>query len=176
MEEAKQQLYTVEYIHSLPEDKRVELIDGVIYDMTAPKRIHQKIAYELGRQIGNAIEKNHGDCEVYLAPFGVELDDYNYLEPDISVICDKNKLTDNGCSGAPELVIEVVSPSSRKMDYFIKLNKYMNAGVFEYWIVDPIKKQILVYNRSDDYIPATYKITDVVKVGIIKDCKIKLYI
>jgi len=174
MEEAKQQLYTVEYIHSLPEDKRVELIDGVIYDMTAPLRVHQKIAYELGRQIGNAIEKNHGDCEVYPAPFAVQLDDYNYLEPDISLICDKSKLDDKGCNGAPELVMEVVSPSSIRRDYITKLNKYIDAGVFEYWIVDPVEKQILVYLRSNDYIPKTYKISDVISVGIIKDCKIKL--
>lgn len=106
-----------------------------------PNRGHQRIVGELYTIINNYIKKKNGRCEVDIAPFAVFLneDDNNYVEPDISVICDEDKLNDRGCSGAPDWIIEVVSPSSRRMDYIIKLFKYRTAGVREYWIVDPEK-------------------------------------
>lgn len=174
MPQPKENLYTIDYIYSLPEDKRVELIDGIIYDMSAPKRIHQDISMSLSKQLSEAVDKNNGECKVYAAPFGVKLDDYNYVEPDISLICDKNKLTDDGCVGVPELIMEIVSPSSVRNDYVLKLNKYINAGIFEYWIIDPSEKRIMVYLKSNNYIPSIYRISDEIKVDIIKNCNIKL--
>lgn len=140
--------YTTDYIESLPDGERAELIDGnVIYMMAPPMRIHQKISHKLSYSIEAYIQKNNGNCEVYPAPFAVYLnkDNKTYVEPDISVICDKSKLTEKGCNGAPDWVIEVVSPSSEKMDTFTKLHKYKTSGVREYWIVHPEEKKILVY-------------------------------
>ena len=92
-----------------------------------------------------------------------------YLEPDISVVCDKNKLNDHGCSGAPDWIIEIVSPSSRPMDYYTKLSLYRSAGVREYWIVDPMKQTILVYDMEHDSAPAIYSFADNIKVNIYDD-------
>ena len=102
----------------------------------------------LSRVIGNYVESNGGKCEVYAAPFAVFLnkDDINYIEPDISIICDLSKLDEKGCHGAPDWIIEIVSPGNKAMDYFTKLFKYRNANVREYWIVDAQSKYIHVYN------------------------------
>lgn len=170
---SKTQTYTTDYIYSLPDGQRAELIDGIVYDMAPPNRIHQEISLELSAEIRNYIKKNNGKCKVYTAPFAVFLnsDDKTYVEPDISVICDKNKLTDSGCMGAPDWIIEIVSPSSKKIDYMIKLFKYCTAGVREYWIVDPLKNRIRVYNfeTSDDI---DYTFTDCIKAGIYEDLEI----
>ena len=139
-------LYTTEDIYALPEGTRAELIDGQLYYMAPPNRRHQKLSGELFIAISNYIKSNNGSCESYIAPFAVFLnaDNRNYVEPDISVICDRNKLTDKGCNGAPDWIIEIVSPGSRRTDYFTKLFKYRTAGVREYWIVDPEKNRINV--------------------------------
>lgn len=138
----QQENYTIDDIYALTEGTRAELIDGQIYYMAPPGRRHQKIAGKLFAAIAHYIDSKGGSCEPYIAPFAVFLneDDRNYVEPDISVICDTSKLTDKGCDGAPDWIIEIVSPGSRRMDYFIKLFKYRTAGVHEYWIVDPAKK------------------------------------
>lgn len=114
-----------------------------------------------------------GDCEVNIAPFAVFLNanDKTYVEPDISVICDKSKLDDNGCNGAPDFIIEIVSPSSKRMDYFIKLFKYRMSGVREYWIVDPTKESIDVYYFESETMER-YSFKDKVKVGIYEDLEI----
>ena len=140
--------HTIDDIYALPTGKRAELIDGKIYYMAPPSRKHQDIAGELFGTIREYIKSNRGSCKPYIAPFAVFLndDDKNYVEPDISVICDTNKLTDSGCNGAPDWIIEIVSPGSRRMDYSIKLFKYRTAGVKEYWIVDPEKNRVLVYD------------------------------
>ena len=140
--------YTIEDIYNLPNGQRAELIDGKLYMMAAPGRVHQRIVMELSFRIREYIGRNGGDCEVYLSPFAVFLNanDRIYLEPDISIICDKNKLTDEGCKGAPDWIIEVVSPSSRPMDYNKKLFKYRTAGVREYWIVDYERNLIMNLN------------------------------
>lgn len=164
---AQEKLYTLDDIYALPEGERAELIDGQIYMMSPPTRKHQTIARELFSSINSYIKSNSGSCEPFFAPFAVFLnnDDTNYVEPDISVICDKSKLTDKGCSGAPDWIIEIVSPSSRQMDYFTKLFKYRNTGVREYWIVDPDKDRVLVYNfESED--TGDYTFSDSIKVGI----------
>ena len=133
--------YTIDDIYNLPEGQRAELIDGELYMMVAPSRVHQKFVHFFDWTIGNYIHSKNGDCEVYPAPFAVFLNANHdiYVEPDISVICDKDKLTEEGCKGAPDWIIEIVSPSSRSMDYNKKLFKYSAAGVREYWIVDPQK-------------------------------------
>ena len=164
------ELYTIEDIYNLPEGTRAELIDGHIYYMAPPSRKHQEIVGTLYRKIADYIDSKGGSCKPYIAPFAVFLNenDRNYVEPDIAVICDKNKLTDKGCTGAPDWIIEIVSPGSRRMDYFIKLFKYRSAGVREYWIVDPDKSRIFVYNfESED--TGEYSFSDSVMVGIYTD-------
>ena len=166
----QERLYTIEDIYALPEGTRAELIDGQIYYMAPPTRKHQRIIGEIFAAIREYINTHNGPCEVDMAPFAVFLDkdDANYVEPDISVICDPNKLTDKGCFGAPDWIIEIVSTSSRRMDYFTKLFKYRAAGVREYWIVDPDKKSIIVYDFQSEDI-RDYTFSDSIKAGIYDD-------
>lgn len=165
--------YTMEDIYHLPDGQRAELIDGELYMMSTPGRIHQELVTDFTYLIKDYIRNNNGDCKIYPSPFAVFLNADNeiYLEPDISVICDKNKLTDEGCKGAPDWIIEIVSPSSRSMDYNKKLFKYRTAGVREYWIVDPMKQQIMVYNFEHDAFEE-YSFSDKVKAGIFEDFEI----
>ena len=166
----KEIIYTIEDIYNLPEGERAELIDGQIYYMAPPTFTHQKLVNKLSRKITNYIDSKKGPCEVIPAPFAVFLNEDNktYVEPDISVICDKSKITEHGCIGAPDWIIEIVSPSSRQMDYFTKLFKYRSAGVREYWIVNPMKNTIRVYNfESEDTLD--YSFSDSIKVGIYED-------
>lgn len=176
MPQLKTQIYTSEDYWNLPAGERAELIDGQLYYMAPPARIHQKIAYQLSRIIGDYILENHGNCEVYPAPFAVNLnaDDEKWVEPDISVICDKNKLTEQGCDGAPDFIIEVVSPGSRKMDYIIKNGLYAEAGVREYWIVDPAKERTTVYRYEEDAAPVIFAFDQDIAVGIYEDLKINI--
>lgn len=164
---AQEKFYTIDDIYSLPDGTRAELIDGQLYYMAPPNRRHQELAGELFGSIREYIRSNNGSCRPYIAPFAVFLnaDNRNYVEPDISVICDHNKLTDKGCNGAPDWIIEIVSPGSRRTDYFTKLFKYRTAGVREYWIVDPEKNRILVYNfETEDTLE--YSFSDSVQAGI----------
>ena len=162
--------YTVEDIYALPEGIRAELIDGQIYYIAPPSRRHQNLLFSISRVIADYIDQKGGSCEVDIAPFAVFLNenDKNYVEPDIAVICDTSKLNDRGCMGAPDWIIEIVSPASRKMDYFTKLFKYRTAGVREYWIVDPVKNLILIYN-FDTSDSEQYTFTDTIKAGIYED-------
>ena len=162
--------YTVEDIYALPEGTRAELIDGQIYYMAPLGRRHQNLLFSISRVIADYIDQKGGSCEVDIAPFAVFLNenDKNYVEPDISVICDTSKLNDRGCNGAPDWIIEIVSPASRKMDYFTKLFKYRTAGVREYWIVDPVKNLILIYN-FDTSDSEQYTFADTIKAGIYED-------
>ena len=162
--------YTTEDIYNLPDGQRAELIDGQIYYMAPPSRRHQDISGELYTDIKTYIRSHNGKCKVYSAPFAVFLneDDKTYVEPDISVICDSDKLTDQGCKGAPDWIIEIVSPGSRRMDYSIKLFKYRSAGVREYWIVDPAKDRITVWDLRNDN-NDEFSFSDKVKAGIYDD-------
>lgn len=130
---------------------------------------------DLSYQIKDYLRHNNGECSVFPAPFAVFLNenDKNYVEPDISIICDKNKITDKGCNGAPDWVIEIVSPSSKAMDYFTKLFKYRTAGVREYWIVDPAKEMIMVY-RFEKETMEQYSFGEDVAVGIYERFSIKV--
>ena len=170
----KEESYTIEDIYALPDGERAELIDGHIYYMAPLSYKHQKLVMELSAIIRNYIKQHKGTCEVLPAPFAVYLDEINntYVEPDISVICDPNKLDDKGCKGAPDWIIEIVSPASRKMDYLLKLFKYRSAGVREYWIVDIAKNRITVYNFNHDSYSEEYSFTDTVKAGIYEDLSI----
>ena len=163
--------YTIDDIYKLPEGKRAELIDGQIYYMSPPNRTHQKILNYLTTEINLYIRSKKGTCEVYPAPFAVFLnkDTNTYVEPDISVICDTDKLDDKGCHGAPDWVIEIVSPSTRYMDYGTKLFQYQAAGVQEYWIADYSKNRITVWNLVQNTINE-FSFSDSVKAGIYEDC------
>ena len=166
--------YTIEDIYALPEGKRAELIDGQIYDMAPPSYQHQRLVMELSSTLRNYIKSKGGPCEVLPAPFAVFLnqDDYNYVEPDISVICDPSKINDKGCNGAPDFIIEIVSPSSQRMDYLTKLFKYRTAGVREYWIVNPMKETVQTYLFGDIEDFNQYSFDDEIPVGIYDDLKI----
>ncbi len=174
-EDAYKETYTVDDIYALPEGERAELIDGQIYYMAPPSTRHQRIVSKLNQKIANYIDVHGGDCEVFPSPFAVFLnnDDINYVEPDISVICDPSKLDDKGCHGAPDWIIEIVSPSSKQIDYLIKLFKYRNAGVKEYWIVDAEKNRITVYNFVYDTIEE-YSFGEDIPVGIYEDFSIRI--
>lgn len=158
--------------YSLPENIRAELIYGQFYNMSAPSRIHQEILSELHAVIYNYISSKKGFCKVYPAPFAVRLfdDSKTIVEPDISVICDKDKLTDRGCTGAPDWIIEIISPSTASHDYVRKLNLYADAGVREYWIVNPIDRVVLVYFfESDNFKVGQYTFQDEIVVQIYDD-------
>ncbi len=165
--------YTIDDIYNLPDGQRAELIDGELYMLATPNRIHQRLVKDFTFLIEEYIRRKNGECEVYPAPFAVFLNANNeiYLEPDISVIRDKDKLTDEGCKGTPDWIIEIVSPSSRSLDYNKKLLKYGMAGVREYWIVDPMKQRITVYNFQHDTVEE-YSFSDKVKAGIYEDFEI----
>ena len=167
--------YTIEDIYALPEGERAELIDGKIYYMAPPSTRHQRLVHFFDREIGNYIQSHEGECEVLPAPFAVFLnkDNKNYVEPDISIICDKDKITDKGCHGAPDWIIEIISPGNKEMDYFKKLFKYQAAGVREYWIVDPTKEIVMVY-RFEKETMEEYSFGEDIPVGIYEGFSIKV--
>ena len=171
--QSKEEFYTTDYIYSLPQGKRAELIDGYIYNMAPPSPKHQSIAGALHARIFSYIELKGGSCKPFIAPYAVFLDkdEYTYVEPDISVICDPSKLTDKGCDGAPDWIIEIVSPSSRQMDYYTKLFKYRDAGVREYWIVDPERDRITVHSFEAENI-VDYTFNETIKASIFEELSI----
>ncbi|MDC3411888.1 Uma2 family endonuclease [Aquibacillus sp. 3ASR75-11] len=179
------QIYTYGDYLSWPEEERVEIIDGVPYFQSAPSRIHQKTLSELHRQIANYLVDK--ECEVYPAPFHVLLsieDDVdteeerrNVFEPDITIVCDTSKLDDHGCKGSPDMVIEIISPSTARKDKIEKFNKYEQAGVKEYWIVEPQEKIVSVFTlqKNNKYgRPDMYAEEDIVHVSIFDDLAIDL--
>ena len=172
----KHKKYTIDDIFALPEGKRAELIDGQIYNMAPPSPFHQKLVMELSATIRNYIKKNGGPCEVYPAPFAVFLnqDAHNYVEPDISVICHPSNLDARGYQGAPDFIIEIVSPSSQRMDYLTKLFKYRTAGVREYWIVNPLTKTVNVYDLEKEELCDQYSFDDDIQVCIYDNLMINI--
>ena len=170
---AQRKLYTEEDYYNLPETIRAELIDGyLIYNQSAPSRIHQTALSELHATIHNYIKSKNGACRVYPAPFAVKLQENKntIVEPDISVICDRNKLTERGCNGAPDWIIEIISPSNSSHDYITKLGLYADAGVREYWIIDPIKERVFVYYlEQENFKVDIYTFQDTIKVTIYDD-------
>ena len=170
----KSNTYTIDDIYALPEGQRAELIDGQIYDMAPPSPFQQELVMELSATLRDYIKKNSGSCKVYPAPFAVFLneDDRNYVEPDISVICDSSKVDNRGYQGAPDFIIEIVSPSSQRMDYLTKLFKYRTAGVREYWIVNPLQRTVQVYSFEGTEDSTQYSFDDEITVTIYGDLKI----
>lgn len=172
---AQTKFYNEDDYYNLSEDVRMELINGQFYNMSAPSRAHQEILMFLSNKIVNFINSQNGLCKVYPAPFAVRLfqDTKTIVEPDISIICDHNKLTDKGCNGAPDWIIEIISPSNPGHDYVMKLNLYADAGVQEYWIVDPLTKVISVYHLKEQNFRATsYTFQDRIKSSIFNDLDI----
>lgn len=150
----KQGEYTLEDYYALPEDKRYELIDGVLYEMTVPTTVHQIIALQMCYQIEKFIEEKEGSCMTYIAPVDVQLDcdDKTMVEPDVIILCDRSKDINRCIYGAPDFVAEVLSKSTRRKDIGVKTYKYANAGVREYWMIDPKDMKVIVYTfaQNDD--------------------------
>lgn len=173
----RQRLYTIEDYYALPDDVRTELIDGVFYNMSSPSVIHQLIIGEMFLHFKECEKKHHGECRIILSPCDVQLDRdrYTVLQPDILIVCDLDKIRGLYCFGAPDLTVEVLSPSNSSHDCILKLRKYQLAGVREYWIVDPKYRQVIVYNFEDPDHPSgsadssrfkVYSFEDTIPVGI----------
>lgn len=180
---AENRRYTFADVLTWDEDDRIEIINGEAFMMAPPSRVHQEISFEIGRQLGNYLEGKR--CKVYPALFGIRLfekegdgpDDVDTMvEPDLSVICDHSKLDDHGCKGAPDLVIEILSPSTRRHDRLVKLDLYQRAGVREYWIVDPEYKSVQVFTQDGGFlkIREDYGREDVARVNVLEGCFIDL--
>lgn len=179
----EQSRYTFANYLEWDESERTELIYGEPVMFATPSRIHQRISGGLFGQLWNYLDGKN--CEVYAAPFAVRLfeqdgdktEDVNtVVEPDISVVCDHKKLDKNGCKGAPDMVIEILSPSSRRHDRIVKLNLYQRAGVREYWIVNPEEKTVSVLVLDGNHLLPydEYGQTDVIKVNVLDSCFIDL--
>ncbi|MDR0403102.1 MAG: Uma2 family endonuclease [Treponema sp.] len=161
------------------EGERYEIIDGEAYMMATPSRIHQEISMVLSTAINNFLKDK--PCKVYAAPFSVrlfpaeDLSDDTVVEPDITVVCDPAKLDERGCNGAPDFIIEIVSPSTGRYDRIVKFNKYREAGVREYWIADPEHKDVFVYVlKNGEYTAVNYADTETVPVTVLPGCEIDL--
>jgi Uma2 family endonuclease len=180
----EEQKYTYADYLTWPEEERWEIIDGVSYLQAAPSPIHQEVFTELVKQF--AVYLTGKPCRVYPAPFCVRLPQggekgekevKNVVEPDISIVCDKSKIDDQGCNGAPDIIIEIISPSSGKKDRVVKFNKYEKAGVQEYWVVEPEQKLVSVFLLQDNRRfsrPEMYTDEDKVKVSLFPDLEIDL--
>lgn len=166
--EKKQGEYTLEDYLALPEEKRVELIDGIIYDMGAPTGYHQLITGQLYATLLSWIRGRKGKCMPFISPVDVQLDgdDKTILQPDLLILCDKSKYTPARIIGAPDFVAEVLSKSTRRKDLFIKLNKYKNAGVREYWMIDPDRKTVMTWDFENDDEVKMYGFRDRIPVAI----------
>lgn len=165
-----------------PADERFEIIDGTIYAMNAPLRIHQEILLEMARQIANFLKGK--PCKLYVAPFDVRMPDrskdenevFNVVQPDLSVICDHEKLDDKGCLGAPDLVIEILSPSSASYDSIKKRALYEKYGVKEFWLVHPTDRLVTAYRLAESAYgrPDIFDIFNPLSSSLFPDLKIDL--
>ena len=164
----KQGEYTLKDYEAIPDEYRVELIDGVIYDLNTPTTIHQQLAFEISIRLREYIRQKKGLCMVLPSPVSVQLDedDRTMLQPDVVVCCVRDKILRSHVYGAPDMVIEILSPSTRKKDMGLKLKKYITARVREYWMVDPDKKKVVVYDLEHNELPAIYGFEDQVPVNI----------
>lgn len=181
---AEKDRYTFADVLSWDDGERAELIDGEVFLMApAPSRAHQEISMELSRQFANYLEGKK--CKAYHAPFDVRLfeqegnspeDVDTVVEPDITIVCDPSKLDDRGCKGAPDMVVEILSPSTQRHDRLVKLGLYQRAGVREYWIVDPDSQTVQVFTLSDGLLlpHEVYNRQGVAKVNILDGCFIEL--
>jgi len=159
------------------DDKRWELIDGVAYMMSAPGTRHQRVVGEIHRQLANFLRGK--PCDVFASPFDVRLDgadeDDSVVQPDILVVCDKSKIDEKGVRGAPDFMVEVLSPATSRYDRVIKFNLYQRAGVREYWIADPDSGTVGVFLlEGGKYIAAAYSAADTAPVEVLPGCEIDL--
>lgn len=165
----RQGLFTLKDYYALPEDQRAELIDGVLYNMTAPSLAHQTVALQIAYQFLNCIDAfEEQGCEVFISPVDVQLDkdERTMVEPDVVVLCDMEKAIKRCIFGAPDFVLEVLSPTTRRKDMLIKLNKYWNAGCREYWIVDPEQMTVTVYDFDGEETAVHYTFDNIVPVRL----------
>ena len=165
------EIITLEQYEALPESRRAEVFEGVIYDMASPSQIHQALSMELSNILYNYIKNKKGFCQVFSAPFDVKLSDkpLTIVQPDIMVICDKDKLDGKRCNGAPDFIIEIVSPGNPSDDYIRKAFYYKSYGVREYWIVDPKRRMVTLNYFEEDLINVAYSFDSTIKVGIYDD-------
>ncbi len=171
----KQGGYTLKDYYELPDEHRAELIDGRIYDMAAPTSIHQILVSEIWSVLRTHIRRKGGECIAMVSPLDVQLDcdDRTMVQPDIVVVCDRSRIIQRCVYGAPDMVIEILSKSTRKKDMFVKLNKYMDAGVREYWMVDAKQKRVIVYHFERDDYPVIYGFDARIPVGIFQgECEV----
>ena len=166
--EKRQGQYTVADYLDLPDDTRMELIEGRLYNLAAPSSLHQYLVGELFASLRSYKTKSHHSCIPMMGPLDVQLDcdERTMVQPDVLAICDISKFRDGRVYGAPELVMEILSPSTRGVDLVLKMNKYWKAGVKEYWIIDPQNREVIVYEFSKGIPPENYSFTDVIPVGL----------
>lgn len=170
---------TIDDFYALPTDTRGELIDGVIFNMSVPSIWHQNVVGNMFVNLASYIKSNKGPCKAIISPVDVQLDmdDKTMLEPDLIIVCDPNKIKDNCIYGAPDFVLEVTSKSTRSRDFVLKLSKYKNAGVREYWIIDEISKKVYVYsflNSTENFEVNSYEFTDTIPIRIYNDLEIDM--
>jgi Uma2 family endonuclease len=165
------EIITLEQYESLPEEQRVEVFEGIVYAMASPSQIHQTLLTELLVALRNYIKGKNGSCSVFPAPFDVKLNDspLTIVQPDLMIVCDKDKLDGKRCNGAPDFIIEIVSPGNPADDYIRKLYYYKNAGVREYWIVDPRRKTVTVNYFEGNMLDVQYSFESTIKVNIYDD-------
>lgn len=162
--------HTVEDLYNdTTEADRVELIDGQYYNMPMVNTLHQQLVSEISYQIYNYLHSKGLADQLYYGRFGVFLDDYNMMEPDISVIQDKAKLSDRGCEEPPDWIIEIVMPDDPQHDYVIKLEKYYATGVKEYWIVDGTTQKVTVYCFEQNIYAESHTFKEQVKSYLYED-------
>lgn len=171
------QLTTIEQYEALPEDARAEVFDGQIYYMASPSQSHQTVLTELLVAIRNYLRKKGSECQIFPAPFDVKLSDkpLTIVQPDLMVVCDKKKLDGKRCNGAPDFIIEIVSPGNPSDDYIRKAYYYKNAGVREYWIVDPRRKTVTVNYFEANIVSVQYPFESIIKVNIYDDLLINFF-
>ena len=181
---AEKRRYTFADVLTWNEHERAEVINGEIYPMGSPTSAHQLISMELSRQLANFLEGK--TCRAIPAPYAVRLfeqdgddpeDVDTVVEPDISVICDRNKINKTGCKGAPDMVVEILSPSTQRHDRLVKLGLYQRAGVREYWIVSPEEHtvQVMLLDSSGVLqLHEVYNQDSIAKVNVLEGCFIEL--
>lgn len=164
-------IITLEQYEALPAETRMEVFDGIIYNMSSPSQEHQTILLELSSLLNSYVKQKKGGCRVFPAPFDVKLSDkpLTIVQPDIMIVCDKDKLDGKRCNGAPDFIIEIVSPGNPSDDYIRKLYYYKNYGVKEYWIVDPHRKSVIVNYFEKDILNVPYTFDSTIKVNIYDD-------
>ncbi|MCD8130867.1 MAG: Uma2 family endonuclease [Lachnospiraceae bacterium] len=165
------EMISLEQYEALPEDVRVEVFDGVAYNMASPSDDHQTISLELATALNSYVKNKKGACRVYHAPFDVKLSDnpLTIVQPDLMIVCDRNKLDGKRCNGAPDFIVEIVSPGNPSDDYIRKTYYYKNSGVREYWIVDPRRKIVTVNYFEKDIVNVQYSFDSIIKVNIYDD-------